>query len=50
MACGHKEKGNDLDYETICAECAPRDDLDWIDGSTIDDLDSFDEGNHCYYS
>ena len=34
-----------VDYETICAcaELAPRHDLDWIDGSTIDDLDSFDD-------
>ncbi len=32
-----------VDYETICVQLAPRDDLDWIDGSTIDDLDSFDD-------
>lgn len=34
-----------VDYEAICAcaELAPRYDLDWIDGSTIDDLDSFDD-------
>ena len=34
-----------VDYEAICAcaELAPRHDLDWIDGSTIDDLDSFDD-------
>ncbi len=34
-----------VDYEEICAcaELAPRHDLDWIDGSTIDDLDSFDD-------
>lgn len=32
-----------VDYETICAELAPRHDLDWIDGSAIDDLDSFDD-------
>ena len=33
-----------VDHETICAELAPRHDLDWIDGSTIDDdSDSFDE-------
>ena len=28
-----------VDYETICAELAPRHDLDWIDGSAIDDED-----------
>lgn len=28
-----------VDHETICAELAPRHDLDWIDGSTIDDED-----------
>lgn len=41
-----------LDYEEICAcaELAPRDDLDWIDGSTIDDSYSFDDGNHYYYN
>lgn len=39
-----------VDHETICAELAPRHDLDWIDGSTIDDdSDSFDEGNRSYY-
>ena len=34
-----------VDYEEICAcaESAPGDDLNWIDGSTIDDLDSFDD-------
>lgn len=32
-----------VDYETICAEFAPRYDSNWIDGSTIDDLDSFDD-------
>ena len=34
-----------VDYEAICAcaELAPRYNLDWIDGSTIDDLDSFDD-------
>lgn len=34
-----------VDHETICtcAELAPRYDLDWIDGSTIDDLGSFDD-------
>ena len=41
-----------VDYEEICAcaELAPRDDLDWIDGSTIDDSYSFDDGNHYYYN
>ena len=41
-----------VDYEAICAcaELAPRDDLDWIDGSTIDDSYSFDDGNHYYYN
>lgn len=42
-----------VDYETICAcaELAPRHDLDWIDGSIIDDdSDSFDGGNHYYYN
>ena len=40
-----------VDYEAICAcaELAPRDDLDWIDGSTIDDLDSFEDGNSHHY-
>lgn len=38
-----------VDYETICAEFAPRDDLNWIDGSTIDDLDSFEDGNSHHY-
>lgn len=34
-----------VDYEEICAcaESAPRDDLDWTDGSTIDDSYSFDD-------
>ena len=34
-----------VDYEEICAcaELAPRDDLDWTDGSTIDDSYSFDD-------
>lgn len=42
-----------VDYEEICAcaELAPRDDLDWTDGSIIDDdSDSFDGGNHYYYN
>ena len=40
-----------VDYEAICAELAPRDDSNWIDGSIIDDdSDSFDEGNHYYYN
>lgn len=42
-----------VDYEAICAcaELAPRHDLDWIDGSIIDDdSDSFDGGNHYYYN
>ena len=41
-----------VDYEAICAcaELAPRDDLDWIDGSTIDGSYSFDDGNHYYYN
>ena len=41
-----------VDYEAICAcaELAPRHDLDWIDGSTIDDSYSFDDGNHYYYN
>ena len=38
-----------VDHETICAEFAPRDDLNWIDGSTIDDLDSFEDGNSHHY-
>jgi hypothetical protein len=39
-----------VDYEAICAELAPRDDSNWIDGSAIDDdSDSFDEGNRSYY-
>lgn len=40
-----------VDYETICAEFAPGDDSNWIDGSIIDDdSDSFDGGNHYYYN
>ena len=41
-----------VDYEEICAcaESAPRDNLDWINGSTIDDSYSFDDGNHYYYN
>ena len=31
-----------VDHEAICAEFAPGNDLNWIDGSTVDDLDSFD--------
>ncbi|WP_448946411.1 macro domain-containing protein [Lachnoanaerobaculum sp.] len=38
-----------VDHETICAEFVPLDDSDWIDGSTIDDLDSFDDGNSHNY-
>lgn len=38
-----------VDHETICAEFAPGDDLNWIDGSTIDDLDSFEDGNSHHY-
>ena len=38
-----------VDYEAICAELAPRDDSNWIDGSIIDDLDSFEDGNSHHY-
>ena len=40
-----------VDYEAICAcaELAPGHDLDWIDGSIIDD-DSDSFGNHYYYN
>ena len=39
-----------VDYETICAEFAPRDDSNWIDSSTIDDAsDSLSEEKCCWY-
>lgn len=39
-----------VDHETICAEFAPGDDSIWVEGSTIDDSYSFDDGNHYYYN
>ena len=39
-----------VDHEAICAEFAPGDDLNWIDGSTVDGSYSFDDGNHYYYN
>lgn len=39
-----------VDHETICAEFAPVDDSIWVEGSTIDDSYSFDDGNHYYYN
>lgn len=39
-----------VDHETICAEFVPGDDSIWVEGSTIDDSYSFDDGNHYYYN